>query len=206
MKSQSVSVVIASGAGGEFLFRCLDSLKGQALAERAEVIVVDRCGGKTLARLEEEHPFVTVVKAKLGHRPSVPELRMLGVKRAGGGIVAVIEEHCVVPPHWIQTIRSSFEDGCFAIGGPVLDNNFNRIRDWVVYFSEYHNYLPPWDNGERYALNGANIAYHRQKLLEHQDVLGSGYWEVVLHPLLAQSGGIFRSVPQMGVYHTGPFD
>jgi hypothetical protein len=76
----------------------------------------------------------------------------------------------------------------------------------VVYFSEYHNYLPPWSDGERYMLNGANIAYRRQKLLEHQEVLGSGYWEVVLHPRLAQDGGFFRSAPRMGVYHTGPFD
>lgn len=75
-----------------------------------------------------------------------------------------------------------------------------------MYFSEYHHYLPPWPPGERYALNGANIAYRRAALLEHEDVLGSGYWETVLHPRLAASGGVFRSVPGMGVRHTGPFD
>jgi hypothetical protein len=55
-------------------------------------------------------------------------------------------------------------------------------------------------------LNGANIAYRRERLLEQRDVLGSGYWEVVLHPRLAKNGGFFRSVSGMGVYHTGPFD
>jgi hypothetical protein len=75
----------------------------------------------------------------------------------------------------------------------------------VVYFSEYHNYLPPWPAGQRYLLNGANIAYDRRKLLEFEGLLGSGYWEVVLHPELAKRG-TFRAVPGMGAYHTGPFD
>ncbi|MBI3950388.1 MAG: glycosyltransferase [Acidobacteria bacterium] len=206
MRVPTISVVIASGAGGEFLFRCLDSLREQAIEQAAEVIVVDRCGGDTLVRLDREYPFVTVVRAGLDHRPSVPELRLLGVKRARGDIVAIIEEHCIAPPHWIGTIRSSFQNGDVALGGPILDNNFRRVRDWVVYFSEYHNYLPPWPEAERYALNGANIAYRREKLLEYQDMLGSGYWEIVLHPHLAKNGHSFRSVPQMGVYHTGPFD
>jgi glycosyltransferase involved in cell wall biosynthesis len=206
MSEPTVSVVIASGAGGEFLYRCLDSLREQAAKQNAEIIVVDRCGDETVTRLNKEYSFVAVVRAALDHRPSVPELRMLGIKQAKGDIVAIIEEHCIAPANWLQSIQSSFRDGDVAIGGPILDNNYHRLQDWVVYFSEYHNYLPPWSSGERYMLNGANIAYRREKLLEHQDILGSGYWEVVLHPRLANKHNLLRSVPEMGVYHTGPFD
>lgn len=205
MGTPTVSVVIASGAGGEFLFRCLDSLREQAAAESAEIIVADRCGGLTRQRLQRQYSFATVVAPPAGARPSVPDLRLLGVRHAHGDIVAILEEHCVVPPHWLRTIRESFQEGDAAIGGPILDHNFGRLRDWVVYFSEYHNYLPPWPAGERYLLNGANIAYDRRKLLDHEHLLGSGYWEVVLHPHLVKQGA-FRSVPAMGVYHTGPFD
>lgn len=204
-RAVTLSVVIASGAGGDFLFHCLDSLREQAAALGAEVIVVDRCGGETLTRLEKEYSFVTIVRSELDHRPSVPELRMTGVTQAQGDIVAIIEEHCVAPPHWLQTILNSFRDGDVVIGGPILSQDYGRVRDWVVYFSEYHNYLPPWPDGERYNLNGANIAYRREKLVGHQELLGSGYWEVVLHPKLAKEG-LFRSVSRMGVYHTGPFD
>lgn len=205
MTEQTVSVVIASGAGGDFLFRCLDSLRENVAKKGIEVIVADRCGGQTLARLEREYPFVTIVRADLDHRPSVPELRMLGIVQAQGDIMAIIEEHCVAPPHWIQAIQDSFEKDDAAIGGPILDADYDRVRDWVVYFSEYHNYLPPWPDGERYTLNGANIAYDGQRLHKHQNVLGLGFWEVVLHPRLAGEGS-FRSVSRMGVHHTGPFD
>jgi glycosyltransferase involved in cell wall biosynthesis len=204
MGSPTISVVIASGEGGQFLFRCLDSLRAQAAAEDAEVIVVDRCGERTRSRLQEAYQFVKVVPADLDHRPSVPELRQLGVQRAGGDIVAVIEEHCVAAPDWLKTIRTSFHDGDVAIGGPMLPIEYGRMRDWVVYFCEYHNYLPPWPEGERYLLGDANIAYRRQALLPHAGVLGQGYWGVVLHPGLAREGK-FRSVPTMRAYHTGPF-
>ncbi len=204
LRTRSISVVIASAAGGDFLFRCLDSLRLQAEVQKTEVIVVDRRGGETRNRLQKDYPFVTVVPVSVG-RPSVPELRAMGVERATADIVAVIEEHCVAPPDWLETIAEAFQDGDVAVGGPILDADYNRLRDWVVYFSEYHNYLPPWNRGERYLLNGANVAYDRNALMAHYSVLGQGYWEVVLHPQLVREGR-FRSVPSMGVFHTGPFD
>jgi hypothetical protein len=154
-KNKKLSLVIASGAGGDFLFRCLDSLRDQVSEHEVDIIVVDRCGGKTLDRLSKEYPSLRTIQANLDHRPSVPELRAIGVKSVEAEIVAIIEEHCVAPPHWIKTILDSFQEGDAAIGGPILDSEFTRLRDWVVYFSEYHNYLPPWPEGKRYMLNGA---------------------------------------------------
>jgi len=203
--SRSVSVVVASGAGGDFLPRCLASLRDQVDPMHTEVLVVDRCGGETAVRIRRRHPFVSLIEPHLDHRPSVPELRAIGAECARGDIVAILEEHCVAPPNWITTIRSSFRPDDAAIGGPILPQDYDRLRDWVVYLSEYHSFLPPWPEGERISLNGANIAYDREKLLRHQDILRTGYWEVVLHPVLAQEGR-FRSVPAMGVLHTGPFD
>jgi hypothetical protein len=198
-------VVIASGAGGEFLFRCLASLRAQAAARRTEIVVVDRVGDATRQRIANEFPFVRVLAAPARPRPTVPQMRRLGVDSAQSSIVAVLEEHCTAPPDWIETIAREFREGDAAIGGPILDDGFERVRDWVVYFSEYHNFMPPWRDGPREELNGANIAYDRAKLLKHRDVLDTGYWEVVLHPLLARDGA-FRAVNSLGVRHTGPFD
>ena len=204
----SLSIVIASGAGGEFLFRLLDALAPQAQAEGAEVIVADRVGGATAARLARDYAFASVIpvaRGADGRKPSVPQLRAAAVARAKGDVVAVIEEHCRPPPGWARAIRESFQDGDAAIGGPILDDGWTRRRDWVVLFSEYHNFLPPWDDGERALLNGANIAYRRALLEKHRDLLASGYWEVVLHPVLAGEGRM-RGLQRLGVHHTGPFD
>jgi hypothetical protein len=199
-----VSVVVASGAGGEFLFRCLRSLESQQAAPAAELIVVDRVGDAIRGRLRSEHPTVRVISTDPGKRATIPEMRRLGAEAASGEIVAVLEEHCTAPLGWVTAIQTNFRPADAAIGGPILDGAFETLRDWCVYFSEYHNYLPPWIDGERVALNGANIAYRRNTLLQHRDVLDAGYWEVVLHPRLVRDGA-FRAVNAMGAHHNGPF-
>jgi hypothetical protein len=210
----SISVVIASGAGGDFLFRLLDALMPQATAEGADVIVADRVGGATRERLRAHESWLTIVPVERGadgRKPSVPRLRAAAVERARGDVVAVIEEHCRPPPGWLRALRESFDlrdpaaGGDAAIGGPILDDGWKRRRDWVVLFSEYHNYLPPWQDGDRYLLNGVNVAYRRSLLEKHRDALTAGYWEVVLHPRLAKEGRM-RGLQRLGVHHTGPFD
>lgn len=200
----SVSVVVASGAGGEFLFRCLAALVPQVDQRQAELIVVDRTGEATRERLRREFPRATVIAAPAIPKPTVPLMRRMGVEAAAGQVVAILEEHCRPPAGWLDAIATNFSSGDAAIGGPILDDDYQRAADWCVYFSEYHNYLPPWGNVERYALNGANIAYDRSLVMQHRAVLDDGYWEVVLHPKLAMQGR-FRAVDAAGAHHTGPF-
>ena len=158
----SVSVVIASGAGGDFLFRLLDALESQARTEGAEVIVPDRVGGETLARLRRDYPWVRAVPvpdAADGRKPSVPALRAEGAALAIGDIVAIIEEHCSAAPDWIAKTLAALGSGSYgAVGGPVVDYGYRRLRDWVVYFLEYHGALPPAPQGETTNLNDANGA------------------------------------------------
>lgn len=205
MPSLSLSVVVASGAGGEFLFRCLSSLLPQATRAGAAVIVVDRMGEATQARVKREYPTVQVIGLDGRDHPTIPQMRRVGVDASSTDIVAVLEEHCTAPDGWVQAILTSFGENDAAIGGPIRESAFTSRRDWCVYFSEYHNYLPPWPAEERPDLNGANIAYSRTKLLKHREILDTGYWEVVLHPRLAKDGR-FRAVDAMGACHTGPFE
>ena len=201
-----ISVIVASAAGGDFLFRCLDSLVDQAKEQGSEVVVVDRYGPDRCAEVAERYPSVILVPYPGEDRPSVPELRATGIDYSHAPIVAVIEEHCVAPANWLETIASEFSDSDDAIGGPILDADFDRIRDWVVYFSEYHNDLPPWAAGPRTWLNDANAAYRRERLLENRETIGESYWAISLHPVLEASGASMRAVPEMGLAHTGPFD
>ena len=207
MSLPTLSVVIASGAGGEFLFKLLDALREQAAAEQAQVLVADRVGGATAARLDRDYAWVTriaVAAGADGKKPSVPLLRATAAAQATGEIVAVMEEHCRPTPHWLRTVREEFRPTDAAIGGPILHDAYENRCDWVVLFSEYHNYLPPWGDGERWLLNGANIAYRKSLLVKHAAVLTTGYWEAVLHPKLAADGKM-RGIDRLGNPTTGPF-
>jgi GT2 family glycosyltransferase len=203
----SVSIVIASAAGGDFLFRCLESLCHQIDDPAVETIVVDRCGEEQCLEIAQRFPVVRTLHDSSEPKASVPQLRARGVGEARGEIVAILEEHCAAPPEWVSAIRNAFEDPrVTAAGGPIQDDGYERARDWVVYLMEYHNYLPPWPAAERPALNGANIAYRLEALVRYRDALEEGYWEVSLHPKLLAENASFRAAPAMAVRHTGPFD
>ncbi len=199
-----ISVVIASIVGAPFIDECLLSLEDQARTFAAEVIVV-ACGDTAYAdRIRRKFAWVHVI-----HRPkreTVPDLRRAGVKEARGGIIAIIEEHCLAAPDWLEAAMDAHAGGGYGVvGGPVVDHAYKRVRDWVVYFCEYNGYLPPWTDGETYNLGSANIAYSRDVLLKYEQFLSGGYWEAGLHPRLIADGVKFRSVPGMVVHHRGPF-
>jgi hypothetical protein len=197
--------VIASLVGPPFIDDCLASLESEAKQLHAEVIVV-ACGNAEYAqRIGAKFPWVRVVHRST--RETVPELRRRGVEQATGDIVAIIEEHCLAASNWLhQALRAHSSGNYGAVGGPIVDHAYTRLRDWVVYFCEYNGYLPPAPSGEVQDLNGANIAYRRQVLLDHHHLLGEGYWEASLHPALLGEGVKFLSAPDMIVHHRGPFD
>lgn len=199
-----LSVVIASIVGPPFIDDCLASLEKETKEQSAEVIVV-ACGTVAYAqRIRQKFPWVNVIHRL--QRESVPQLRRAGVEQARGEIVAIIEEHCLAAPDWLHRALAAHASGGYgAVGGPVMDYDYRRLPDWVVYFCEYNGYLPPWDHHEVYDLNGANIAYRRHVLLDHKERLGEGYWEAALHPVLFKEGIKFLAVPDMVVYHRGPF-
>jgi glycosyltransferase involved in cell wall biosynthesis len=202
---KSVSVIVASIVGPPFLDECLLSLEKQAREKGAEVIVV-ACGDAPFAeRIARKFPWTRVI-----HRPqreSVPDLRRHGLEAASGDVVAIIEEHCVAAPDWLERIIEAHSSpDCGAVGGPVVDYNYRRLRDWVVYFCEYNGYLPPWRDGEAHILGSANMAYSRAVLLKYRDALGTGYWEAALHERMIADGMRFVPAPGMLVYHCGPFN
>ena len=181
------------------------SLETQAKNCDAEVIVV-ACGDAQYAgRIVRNFPWVRVI-----HRPereTIPDLRTRGVEEALGQICAIIEEHCLAAPDWLQRAIDGFASGNYgAVGGPVVDYNYKRLRDWVVYFCEYNGYFPPWQRGETFNLGSANIAYSRAVLQKYREFLSGGYWEAGLHPKLIADGVKLLAIPDMTVFHRGPFN
>jgi glycosyltransferase involved in cell wall biosynthesis len=199
-----VSVIVASKVGAPFIDRCLESLRVQASALDAEVIVVvDKAG--YAAELEATFPWARVIHG--AGIAKVPALRRRGLEEATGELVAIIEEHCSAKADWLEQAMRAHESGEFAaVGGPIVDDDYRRLRDWVVYFLEYNSALPPAPRGETVELNDANVLYRRQALLDHLDLLDEGYWSMTLNPALHAEGNKLQSVPEMVVYHHGPFD
>jgi hypothetical protein len=65
--------------------------------------------------------------------------------------------------------------------------------------------MPPVPNGRVNDLPGNNVAFRKDLLLRHLAQLKEGYWEAFLYSRLVEENAILRSVPEMAVYHRGPF-
>ena len=203
--SPTISIVIASKVGESFIDRCLVSIKAEADKYGAETIIVTPENAPDAERIGREYPWVKLVAAPGVHE--VPALRARGVKESKGDLIFVIEEHCDAGPDWIERGIAAHQQGNFAaVGGPIFDAEYDAASDWTTYFIEYNSAMPPFPKGEIDLLNDANIAYRRDVLMDHLDLLDAGYWPMALHPTLAEKGAKFYMDPEMVVRHLGPWD
>jgi len=204
MSRPKISVIIASKVGAPFIDDCIQSLISQENAPPYEIIVVDCHGEETRKRITARFPSIHVIVQD--PPASVPDLRRTGVKAASGEIIAILEEHCLASKDWMTAIASAHDGACAAVGGSVLDCNYNRLRDWITYFTEYNAYMPPVPSGQVSSLPGNNIAFKQEVLQKHLAKLTQGYWEAYLYSKLYEEKAVLLSDPKMAVYHRGPFD
>src|SRR6187397_1935596 len=104
-----VSVVIASVNGLPAIAECVEALTNQEGDVRAQILVVDCCGEAVRDVLRQRFPQAEIVAAE--GRPSIPALRAMGMARARGRMIAILEDHCNVDPRWLQVIERAHAAG-----------------------------------------------------------------------------------------------
>jgi len=198
-----VSVVIASVNGLPAIGECLDALAGQDGGASAEILVVDRCGEETRSALRARFPGVQVVAAEPG--TSVPALRAMGMERAKGSMIAILEDHCNVQPGWIQAIARQRDAGARVVGGAVENGSVERTVDWAAFFCEYARFMPPVPRGEVREIVGNNSVYDRGVLARLGPEASAEVWESFLHDRMRVLGFPFQSDPDLVVIHKKSF-
>jgi glycosyltransferase involved in cell wall biosynthesis len=199
-----LSVVIASCLEEPYLLACLASLRAQDDPIPLELIVVSRASDAIIEAVRAKFPEAVILRRPRG--VSIPELRRDGVLAAQAPYIAVLEERCIADRGWLRAARHSIERGVRVAGGPVAAARFNRLSDWLVYYTEYHRYAPPLNPGPAGDICGANCLYLRSILNANLPLLSEGFWEAGLHPRLLEQAEVFHIVPEMLVYKTGPFN
>ena len=204
MREPLVSVVIASVNGLPFIEECLDALMAQDGSTPYEVVVVDCCGEATRRKIRT-YPEDRVQLLAVEGRPSIPRLRALGMVRARGQMVAILEDHCNVVPGWIEVVARAHEAGVEALGGAVENGSTERLVDWAVFFCEYARFMPPVARGVVPEITGNNSVYHRRVLERLGEALDEEVWESFLHQKLHEAGVEFHCDPDLLVSHKKEF-
>jgi glycosyltransferase involved in cell wall biosynthesis len=201
-----LSIVIPSVNGKQFLVPCLERVEQQSIRKSIEVIVCDRLPDDTAEVVRERFPEVSIVSG-LGNA-TIPQLRWIGMKKATAPVVALIEDHSMLPRTWAEEVlfahRQYQGEKEGVIGGPVENGSTATVFDWAFYLTEYAPLMPPMSAQKARAVAGGNVSFRRSLLPLEDDRFGE-LWENHLLDELQRRGVAVRIHPGMTLLHRNPF-
>ena len=110
----SVSVVVCTHNGAQTLPECLEGVRGLSYPD-FELIVVDDGSGDDSAAIARAHGATVIVSEHRG----LSAARNAGIARAGGEIVAFLDDDAYPDPDWLRYLAALLRvDGHAGVGGP----------------------------------------------------------------------------------------
>jgi hypothetical protein len=185
--------------GDDHLLKVLSAIERERATLPIEVLVVSRLGPELRDRMHRATPWVRWLDVEA--RTPIPQMRAAAFDAATAPVIAVIEDHVVVPPGWSQAVaRAARETGC-VVGGPVENLATSTLIDRAAFLCEYSHCLPPGRAGLSSWLPGNNVAYPAVMLRPHAAIAAAGGWENEVHSAIKAAGGQLVFVPEMVAGH-----
>jgi hypothetical protein len=182
----ALSILVPSVNGLHDLLPCCEALARVRERIALEVLVVDRLGAAVVSTLRARFPWVVIHEVPT--HTTIPQMRDAGFRRAAADVIAVIEDHVIVPPEWGERLLAALAEGHDVVGGPIENAATQRLLDWATFLCEYSACLPPLPEGEAEWLPGNNVAYRRDVLHRYFAVTAQGAWENRLHDAMRADG------------------
>jgi hypothetical protein len=163
---------------------CLGRLTSQMRAGDIELVVADGSGSGLDATTADQVRWLRCP----GRGPH--ELRLLGLREARGGVVAITEDHCDVAPDWCEQVLDAHtrRPDAVAIAGPVTNGAPGRLMDRASFFLVHGRNVP--DHAGRpddwFPPAGSNVSYKREQIM--CGVQRPGDLELVVTPQLWAQG------------------
>lgn len=178
----TLSVVIAAHDAAGVIAACLDALVRQEAGPELEIIVADSSHDGTERIVRERYPQVQLLHSD--EPLAVPELRGLGIARAQGAIIAILDPYSVASPDWSRRLAAAHaRNASPVIGGAVglHDPARRTLPAWAVYFNEYGLFMPPARPGPVAIVPGSNVSYKRAALFDGDRPRHPVFWKTFVN-------------------------
>jgi hypothetical protein len=172
LEQPPISIAVSTGQGWPVIERFVRAFEAAAARAGGEVIIADGSGNAspTANDLAASTRWLTLP------RSSVFQLRPFAIQASRAPIVALTEDHCIVPEDWAEQILAAHAEypDTPILGGAVDNAATDSAADWACYFTVQARCLPPVKAEPRDRLNHANVSYKREALehIESFDGLG----------------------------------
>ncbi len=205
-----LSIVVGLIAGDkEAVTACLDSLSPGLSKYRSECVVPYDGRLEGVEKLQERFPWAEFIDARdkvdIEHFKHSREhhdiLRAIGLNRAKGSIVALVEDHGTPAPGWCDAVMNAHEGSAAAVGGAV-ENGVDRLLNHAVYYCDFGRYQNPVPSGPAEFLSDSNTAYKRKALESVRHSWEQAFHETAVNWELRSRGETLMLSPEMIVYQT----
>jgi hypothetical protein len=195
-----LSIVVATTEGWPYARAVLESIRHQAEAVGAEIVIADGSG------LPAPEPSEVGSATRWLEQPgsSVFELFALALHEARGDIVATTEDHCTVRPGWCDAVVRAHREHpeAAAIGGAIENGSTGSVLDWASYFITQGPHMAPLGQREvAVTTNEADVSYKSAAVQAIDDNAGLGFMAILHNRRLTEGGARLRVDDRMVVDH-----
>ena len=193
----------------KLLRSCLETL-GQQRFDGLEVLIPYDDPVANVTSLGVDYPWVEFIhaegldtaEARAGaSREHHDTIRTIGLRRAQGAVVAMLEDVCRPEANWCRNVIAAFErhPNAGAIGGEVWCAS-DRILNRAVCLADFWRYQPPLTEQMSAFASDVNIGYRAEVLQSLRDVWDDDFHETVVNDELLERGHEVWLSPEMKIY------
>jgi len=125
-----LSIVVAAHNEEKYITRCLEAIEGASEDIEHEIIVIgDRCTDRTVDEAKR-FPVRIIEKDRANWRNSYAENLEIGLGKADGAFVAIVDADIRIEPAYFKKVLAAFKGDVVSISGRVLtepSTPFNRL-------------------------------------------------------------------------------
>jgi hypothetical protein len=196
--SPPLSITIATNFGWEAIRTPYESLRAQADAAGAEVILLD--SSESTAPDGALGPLTRWISMP---GADITEMRMRGYREAVGEIVAMTEDHCIPAPDWVEAMLLAHAEhpDAAAIGGVSRNGSTELTMDWASFYAGHAPFIAPLPAGPAAYISGVNLSYKRTALQEAITGQASRAVETLINEQLKAVGALLFADDRVSVTH-----
>lgn len=182
--------------------KCLDSILSQSFSGDYEIILVDSSNDNTPQIVSAAYDRVKLFH--LEEKTDPGRARNIGIKNAGGSVIAFIDSDCVAARDWLERIWNGHKSFYNVIGGSVMNgNDEDNLVAWAGYISEFREFAPEQPKREVTHIPTCNISY-KKAIFEQYGMFQGAYYpqeDLLFNYNLSLQGEKILFDPAIQVHH-----
>lgn len=209
-----LTIIVTVVSGKDSMNNCLKALYPQVDFNNAEIIVPYDKWAENISELASEFPKVQFHfmedlglaedKEVASHEHRLYDRRRaIGLRLAGGKIIAMTEDHATPSSNWVEQILLAHNQPYQIIGG-AIENGTDCPLNWAWYYCDFGRYGRPFPARKINYVSDVNVSYKKEALDSVREVWYEAYRETILHWTLQERGADLILNEDVVVYQQRP--